>query len=58
MLKLYRRTLTIPACAVVNATARVPLVVIGSSAPSAPGQSGSVIAVGRMRSPSPISART
>jgi len=44
-----------PACVTVIATARVEPGVTGSSRPSAPVQSFSVIAVGKMRSVSPVS---
>jgi hypothetical protein len=54
MLKPYHFTLQMPACVTVCATARVEPEVNGSSSPSAPMQNRSVIAVGKMRSPSPV----
>jgi hypothetical protein len=55
MLKAYRRTQMIPTCVVVIATARVEPGVSGSSAPSTPMTSFSVIAFGGMGSPLPVS---
>ena len=53
-LKAHRFTLTIPACVTTCATAWVEPDVTGCSSPPAPMQNRSVIAVGTMRSPSPV----
>jgi hypothetical protein len=55
MLKLYFSIRTIPACATVDAIGRVDPSVSASSAPSARRTNRSTIAVGRIRSPSPVS---
>jgi hypothetical protein len=58
MLKAYRFTLQMPACVKTCATFRVEPEVNGSSSPSVPTQNRSVIAVGKMRSPSPVATRS
>jgi hypothetical protein len=55
MLNACRFTLQMPACCTICATARVEPGVNGSSAPSEHIQNRSMIAVGRIRSHSPIS---
>jgi hypothetical protein len=54
MMKAYRATLRIPARVTTCAIARVEPEINGSSSPSAPMQNRSIIAVGKMRSPSPV----
>jgi hypothetical protein len=53
-LKTHRFILQIPACVTTCASARVEPEVNGSSTPSAPMKNRSMIAVGKMRSPSPV----
>jgi hypothetical protein len=58
MLKAHRFTLQMPACVTIWATTPVEPEVNGSSSPSAPRQDRSVIAVAKMRSPSPMATRS
>jgi hypothetical protein len=54
MSKAKRRTLMMPACITVDVTGRVEPSVNATSVPSAPVMNFSTIAVGRIRSPSPV----